>query len=209
MVTPITTPPVYRFKITDSTRINTSNVIPDTLIPQTISTTPVVDSGNTYYTSSSNSVNYDRASGPDRGWFMDWRQAKQRVLRNSKSFDGQKISIYSTIPSSATIADNVETCTPGLNSEKNFLTILNMFTGKPSKALAYDLSVTIAAATRASTTTVELPPGDFVEVKTRNANGKLGGKVVSVCKEGQVCKPPIDTPWGSYVGVKAGWREKQ
>lgn len=209
VVTPITTPPVYRFKITDSTRINTSNVIPDTLIPQTISTTPVVDSGNTYYTSSSNSVNYDRASGPDRGWFMDWRQAKQRVLRNSKSFDGQKISIYSTIPSSATIADNVETCTPGLNSEKNFLTILNMFTGKPSKALAYDLSVTIAAATRASTTTVELPPGDFVEVKTRNANGKLGGKVVSVCKEGQVCKPPIDTPWGSYVGVKAGWREKQ
>ena len=211
VVNPNATPLVYKFTISDlsATRINTSNAIPSTLIEQTISTTPVVDSGNTYYTSSSNSVNYDRASTPDRGWFMDWKQGKQRVLRNSKSFDGQKISIYSTIPSSATIADNVETCTPGLNSEKNFLTILNMFTGKPSKALAYDLSDTIAAATRASTTTVELPPGDFVEVKTRNANGKRGGKVVSVCKEGQVCKPPIDTPWGSYVGVKAGWREKQ
>lgn len=192
-----------------STRINTSNVMPATLIEQTVSTTPVVDAGNNYYTSSNNPVNYDRLSGPDRGWFMDWKQSKQRVLRNSKSFDGQKISIYSTIPSSATVGANVETCTPGVNSEKNFLTILNMFTGKPSKALAYDLPATIAASTRANITTVELPPGDFTEVKTRNPTGKLGGKIVSVCKEGQVCKPPIDTPWGSYVGVKAGWRGKQ
>jgi type IV pilus assembly protein PilY1 len=209
LVLPAATPPVYKFKITDSTRINTSNVIPTTLIEQTISTTPVIESGNTYYTSSSNSVNYERASGPDRGWFMDWKQPKQRVLRNSKPFDGQKISIYSTVPSSAAIGENIETCTPGLNSEKNFLTIVNMFTGKPSKAPTYDLSNTIAAGIRANTTTVELPPGDFTEVKTRNANGKLGGKVVSVCKEGQVCKPPIDTPWGSYVGLKAGWHGKQ
>ena len=210
-VDPNATPVVYKFEIKDlsSTRINTSNVIPATLIEQTISTTPVVESGNNYYTSSSNSVNYDRASVPDRGWFMDWKKDGQRVLRNSKSFDGQKISIYSTIPSSAAIADNVETCTPGLNSEKNFLTIVNMFTGKPSKALTYDLPDTIAASTRASTTTVELPPGDFIEVKTRNPQGKRGGKVVSVCKEGDVCKPPISTPWGSYVGLKAGWREKQ
>jgi type IV pilus assembly protein PilY1 len=202
---------VYKLDIENlsSTRINTSNVIPTTLIEQTITTTPVVDSGNNYYTSSSNSVNYDRVSGPDRGWFMDWKQARQRVLRNSKSFDGQKISIYSTVPSSAAIGENIETCTPGLNSEKNFLTIVNMFTGKPSKAPTYDLSNTIAAGIRANTTTVELPPGDFTEVKTRNANGKLGGKVVSVCKEGEVCKPPIDTPWGSYVGLKAGWHGKQ
>lgn len=199
----------YKFEITDSTPVNTSNVIPDTLIQQTISTSPFTSAGNSYYTSSSNSVDYERASEPDRGWYMDWRIAGQRVLRNSKSFDGQKISIYSTVPSAATVANNVESCTPGVNSEKNYLTILNMFTGKPSKAPSYDLPTTIAATTRAGTTTVELPPGDFVEVKTRNVNGKLGGKVVSACKAGQACKPPVDTPWGSYVGVKAGWGSKQ
>jgi type IV pilus assembly protein PilY1 len=210
VVNPNATPLVYKFTISDlsATRINTSNVIPNTLVEQTIALTPFTDSGNDYYTSSSNPVDYGRTSAPDRGWYMDWKKPGQRVLRNSKSFDGQKISVYSTVPSSATVPSNVESCTPGVNSEKNFLTILNMFTGHPSKARTFEFPDTVAAA-HPGATTVELPPGDFVEVKTRNANGQPGGKVVSACPEGQVCKPPIATPWGSYVGAKAGWREKQ
>jgi type IV pilus assembly protein PilY1 len=206
-VTPATTPPSTKFKITDSTPINSTSsaTLPATMVQQTISASTFVDGGVTYYTSTSNPVDYKSAS-PKRGWFMDWTVQGQRVLRNSKSFDGQKISIYSTVPNSATGSSNVETCTPGTTGERSFLTVLNLFSGNPSQSKVFDLT-TSAANSNPNTTGFESnPAGDTIEL--RNLGGG-GVKIIPPCPEGQVCAPPKELKFGKYVGARANWREKQ
>jgi type IV pilus assembly protein PilY1 len=203
-VTPPTYPATYKLQITDSTPINTTNTIPSTLVQQTISATTFVDKGFTYFTSSSNPVNY-KAATPKRGWYMDWAGvAGQRVLQNSKSFDGQKIQINSTKPSSVVASNSDETCTPATSAERSFLTVLNLFNGNPSQSPVFDLTPTVAT-TNPNTTMIEgNPAGDSIGIRTDN-----GIKFIPPCPEGTTCSPPPELKFGKYVGARANWREKQ
>lgn len=203
-VTPATTPATYKLQITDSTSISTPNALPGTLVQQTINTTTFVDKGFTYFTSSSNPVNYTGTT-PKRGWYMDWAGVPgQRVLQNSKAFDGQKIQINSTKPSSVVGSANEETCTPATNGERTFLTILNLFSGNPSKSVVYDLTPTVATSNPNTTTIEGNPAGDTVGFRTDE-----GIKFVPPCPEGTTCAPPTELKFGKYVGARANWREKK
>jgi type IV pilus assembly protein PilY1 len=204
-VSPATTPATYKFKITDSTPINTTSsaTLPNSMVKQTISSSTFVDSGITYFTSTSNPVSY-KGTSAKRGWFMDWTIPGQRVLRNSKSFDGQKVSIYSTVPSSATGATSGETCTPNMTPERSFLTVVNLFSGNPSQSPVFDLTASAASSHPATTGMENNPAGDSIELRTTK-----GVKIVTPCPEGTVCAPPTELKFGSYVGARANWRQKQ
>jgi type IV pilus assembly protein PilY1 len=204
-VSPATTPATYKFKITDSTPINTTSsaTLPSSMVKQTISSSTFVDSGITYFTSTSNPVSY-KGTSAKRGWFMDWTIPGQRVLRNSKSFDGQKISIYSTVPSSATGATSGETCTPNMTPERSFLTVVNLFSGNPSQSPVFDLTASAASSHPATTGMENNPAGDSIELRTTK-----GVKIVTPCPEGTVCAQPTELKFGSYVGARANWRQKQ
>lgn len=203
--TPATSPATYYLQITDTTPINTSSsvTLPSTLVEQTISATTFVDKGDTsYFTSSTNPVSYTGAS-PKRGWYMDWAVPGQRVLQNSKAFDGQKIQISSIKPNSAAGSTTDETCTPAVTNERNFLTILNLFNGNPSKSLVYDLTPT-AAASHPNTTTIEgKSAGNAIGLRTGT-----GIKMVPPC-EGKACTAPLELKFGKYVGTRANWHEKR
>lgn len=205
-ITPATTPATYKLQITDSTPINTSssNTLPTSLVQQTISTTTFIDKGFTYFTSSANPVNYKGASRK-RGWYLDWAGVPgQRVLQNSKAFDGQKIQINSTKPSSVAASTNDESCTPAVDGERSFLTVLNLFSGNPSKSAVYDLTPTVATSNPNTTTIEGNPAGDAVGLRTDD-----GIKFVPPCPEGTTCVPPTELKFGKYVGARANWREKK
>jgi type IV pilus assembly protein PilY1 len=203
-IKPATVPPSFKFVITDSSPINTTAAIPTTLVKQTISSTTFFDKGFRFFTSSSNPVNYSGVT-PNLGWYMDWEGVPgQRVLQNSKAFDGQKIQINSTKPSSIVESDDDETCTPSVDGERSFLTVLNLFTGNPAKDLVFDLTTTVGN-TNPNTTTIEgNPAGDNIILNTPE-----GGKPIAPCPEGTVCKEPPLLKYGKYVGARANWREKK
>lgn len=209
-ITPATTPATYKLEITDSTPINTSISSSNTvltslgLVQQTMSSTTFTDKGFTYFTSSTNPVNY-KGSSPKRGWFMDWAGVPgQRVLQNSQAFDGQKIQISSTKPSSVVGSASDETCTPATNVERSFLTVLNLFNGNPSKSVVYDLTPTVATSNPNTTTIEGNPAGDTIGLRTDE-----GIKFVPPCPEGTTCAPPTELKFGKYVGARANWREKK
>lgn len=204
-VTPATTPPSTRLNIVDSTPINTTSsaTMPTSLVQQTISNTTFIDGGITYYTSSSNPVNY-KGTNAKRGWYMDWTVNGQRVLQNITPFDGQKMRIDSTIPNSALSSSTDETCTPSTTGERSFLWVLNMFNGNPSKSTVYDLTPSSATVNPNTTGMESKPAGDTIGLTTEN-----GVKIVPPCPEGQICAPPIEIKYGKYVGARANWREKQ
>lgn len=204
-VTPATTPPSTRLNIVDSTPINTTSsaTMPTSLVQQTIDATTFIDGGITYYTSSSNPVNY-RGTNAKRGWYMDWTVDGQRVLQNATPFDGEKIRISSTVPNSTVGSSTEETCNPRTTGERSFLWVLNMFNGNPSKSPVYDLTPSSATDNPGTAGMESNPGGDTIGLTTEN-----GEKIVTTCLEGQVCTPPIELKYGKYVGARANWREKQ
>jgi type IV pilus assembly protein PilY1 len=211
-VTPATSPPSTRMVITDlaTTPINNSSsaTLPASLVEQVVNATTFVDSGNTYFKSSSNAVNYSAAASTKRGWYMTWRLGGQRVLQNSKAFDGQKVQIQSTVPSSAVNNNGLETCTPGVNGARNFTTVLNMFSGNPSSQPVFDLTA-VNAANVNSTTTIETTEGDPFYVNDPDGPSGAGKVILTPCPPGQTCTPPPKLKIGKYVGARGNWRETQ
>lgn len=189
--------------LTDSTAINTvsSTSLPSTLVQQTITGT-ITDAGTTYYTSSSNTVNYG-GSTPARGWYLNWSIAGQRVLHNSKAFTGQKILAQSTIPKSGGTTSTAETCTPVGTVERSFLSILNMFTGKPSVLPAFTLTSTTTS--NLAITTIESNPGSDYWLIRGDEKVKI---LKANCKAGQSCNSTELNP-DKYIGLRANWREIQ
>ncbi|WP_349280791.1 pilus assembly protein [Polaromonas hydrogenivorans] len=190
--------------LTDSTTINTvsSTSLPSTLVQQTITGT-ITDAGTTYYTSSSNTVNYG-GSTPARGWYLNWSNAGQRVLHNSKAFTGQKILVQSTVPKSGGTTSTAETCTPVGTDERSFLSILNMFTGKPSVLPAFTLTSTTTS--NVNITTLESNAGSGSDNWLIRTDDKV--KILKVCPAGQSCDPRDLNP-DKYIGLRANWREIQ
>ena len=185
--------------LTNATAVNdtTSTSLPSTLVQQTISTTTVVDSGITYYTSSSNPVVYTGAN-PKRGWYMNYTNDGQRVLQNPRAFSGQKVLIQSTIPRSGGVSSG-ETCTPTATPERSFFTILNSFTGNPSVLPVFSLNSTTTS--NLNITGMENSPGGdnwFIRngdnILVANPNSSAAAKKINPDK---------------YIGIRANWREIQ
>jgi type IV pilus assembly protein PilY1 len=184
--------------MTDGAVINTtsSTGLPSTLVQQTITGT-LTDAGTTYYRSSSNPVDFSTK----RGWYLNWSNAGQRTLHNSRAFSGQKVLIQSTIPKSGGTSSG-ETCTPAATAERSFLSVLNMFTGSPSALPVFALTDTTTSNT--DVLTIENNPGgdDWI---LRTAD-KV--KVIKTCPVGQTCTPTELNP-DKYIGIRANWREIQ
>lgn len=188
--------------------INTTSsaTLPVSLVEQVISPVTFADGGVTYYTSTTNAVNYTAtATTPaKRGWYMNWTVPGQRVLQNSKAYDGEKVLIKSTVPNSAIGSSTAETCTPGTTGERSFTFVLNMFTGNPSKQPVFDIT---AGNTTSHPNTAGMennPAGDTIELRTDK-----GLKITPPCPKDQTCSPPKELKFGNYVGARANWREKQ
>ncbi len=196
--------------ITEATPINTtaSTSIPTSLVPQTFTGT-LLDAGNTYYTQSSNPVLYTGAAAK-RGYYYNWPQAGERVLENPVIYSGQKVKIYSMIPSS-NAASNTETCTPTLTSDRRFQTINNGFTAAPPDQTVYDLTNPNAAGAKA-VATKELGPGESIALTVPCVgicNGNDKEKTIGICPEGQVCSSNTTTSKGGFTGRRANWRQVQ
>jgi type IV pilus assembly protein PilY1 len=203
--------------ITDAAVINTtaSTSLPTTLVQQTITATPVLDTGTNYYTSSNNAVDYvgtPAQAGPPavaavaakRGWYLNWPIGGQRVLQNMRAFSGQKILIQSMIPKTGA-SSNTETCSPSATTERSFQSVLNMFTGAPPVAPAFSFTdPLITAAIGQTITMVEGSAGDTTIIRTDTKIKLLS----SNCPVGQVCNSKDFNP-GSSVGVRANWRQVQ
>ena len=137
-------------QITDSRPISTTETAarPASLVQQSYGPSTAVD-GTTYHYASSAPISY---TGTDRrrGWWIDLPHAGQRVLRNPRSFEGQKILVHSVTPT-ATTAES-----PALpwNAGTSYLSVLNILTGHPPVQPAFapaDASVTLAGIGMAST----------------------------------------------------------
>lgn len=184
--------------ITDGTVINTTSTtgLPVTLVKQTITGT-LTDAGTTYYRSSSNTVDFSTK----RGWYLNWSNAGQRTLHNSRAFSGQKVLIQSTIPKSGGTAIG-ETCDPITTTERSFLSVLNMFTGSPSALPVFALTDTTTS--NIDVTTIENnPAGDDWILRTADRV-----KILKTCPVGETCIPTELNP-DKYLGLRANWREIQ
>jgi type IV pilus assembly protein PilY1 len=188
--------------IADSTPINTtsSTLLPTTLVQQTITDT-LAEAGATYYTSSSNAVNYGGGT-PKRGWYLDWSYGGQRVLHNTRAFSGQKILVQSTVPKAGT-SSSTESCTSISTTERSFLSILNMFTGNPSVLPPFTLTATTTS--NQNVTTIETSPGGDNKLIRTDDKIKL---LKANCPAGQSCTA-LDLNPDKYAGKRVNWREIQ
>lgn len=185
--------------VTDGSPINvaTDTGVPSNLVQQTISSTAITDGGNNYYSSSTNSVDY----ATKKGWYMNWAIAGQRNVQNIRLFDGQKILVQTMIPKTSANS-NQETCSPSATAERNFLTIVNMFTGKPPADPAFTLTDTSISNTNLSTR--ESYGGDTTIVRTTNKTKLLSAN----CKTGEVCNA-LDINPSKYTGSRGNWQQLQ
>lgn len=194
-----TTTTTNNMTISDSTPINSSldPGVPSTLVQQTTSSAEVVDGGNNYYSSSSNSVDYSTK----RGWYLNWAIAGQRNVQNIRLFDAQKILIQTMIPKTSANA-NQETCSPSATAERNFLTIINMFSGKPPVDPPFTL--TDVNIPNISLTTRETLGGDTTMIRTTNKTKLLSAN----CRQGEVCNS-LDVNPSKYTGSRGNWQQLQ
>jgi type IV pilus assembly protein PilY1 len=205
-------------QFTDATPINsTSNTsFSNSLVQQTITATPIVDSGTSYFTSSNNPVDYNGQPAvvgppavaevkPKRGWYLDWPLTSQRTLQNIRSFSGQKIMVQSLIPK---IGGNstAESCSASATTERSFQTVLNMFTGTPPASPAYTFTdtQTFTSSIAKTVTMVESSAGDTTIIRSEGKTKLLS----SNCPTGQVCNAKDFNP-GNYSGIRVGFRQVQ
>lgn len=189
--------------ITDAKPINldTDSGVPSTLVAQTIAATATQDTnGKSYYASSNNPVDYSTKFG----WYMNWAIGGQRNLQNIRLFDGQKILIQSMIPKVGTSA-NKETCTASATSERNFVTVVNIFSGKPSAAPVFNPTFGPTDPTNPppnpkDLTTLEVG-GDTSIMNTNNKKNLL-----TSCPVGQKCGKDELNP-SDFFGVRGNWRQ--
>lgn len=202
--------------ITDSAQgpINTTATtpagLPNTLVQQSFLSTTVADAGYTYYSQTTNPVDYSGnppAAPAKRGWYINWPVGGQRVLINPQPFGGTRMLIQSTVPRNSGVA-TIESCTPRLSNERSFISVIDMITGKPPAVPPFTLTDTANA--NVSNTNITLrendKPGDGILITK-------GDKLIRTtpCPPGQVCEPDKRINTGLYgtLGVRANWREIQ
>jgi len=169
--------------------------VPSNLVQQMISSTPLVDGETKYYASTTNNVDY----GPMRGWFMNWEIGGQRSLQNIRLYEGQKILVQTTILAASTSGAG-ESCTAGGSSERNFISVLNILTGKPSATPVFTLTNTALANTNLSTREIA---GSGVAL-LRGIN-KIKA-VSSACAAGSACTS-LELNMSRYTGARGNWQQ--
>lgn len=168
------------------------------LVLQTLSSTPVVDDGVSYYASSANDVDYSTK----RGWYMNLSASTgQRVLQNIRLYEGQKMLVQTTIPSTSA-SSHGESCTPSGSEERNFISVLNTFTGKPSSTPVFTL--TNAALGNANLSTREIAGSGVAILRGIN---KIKAASTS-CASGSTCAP-LDLNMSRYTGARGNWQQLQ
>ena len=184
---------IYGLHDNFTTAINSSTSTDslDTLLQQQTITGTFGDNGTTYYQGSGTTIGTDK-----RGWYLNWTIPGQRVLHNPRGFTGQKVLVQSTIPKSGSTAD-VETCSALPTSERTFLTIVNMITGRPSALPPFTI-VDANNSNRKNIITIENPTsGDILLMRSKDkllATG--GGNTIEINPD-------------KYMGLRANWREIQ
>lgn len=104
------------------------------LVEQT-QTVPTTISGTTYFTTSTNAIDY----ATKRGWFIDLTTVRERSTTNPGVFDKRLIYLVSTTPGIGNIIDSaVETCEPDATPAKQYLTLIDLIWGKPAATPVFD-----------------------------------------------------------------------
>ncbi|MBY0463433.1 MAG: hypothetical protein K2W33_00665, partial [Burkholderiales bacterium] len=107
------------------------------LVEQTQGTS-VVYSGRTYYKTSSNPVPYTGASAK-RGWYMDWPMQGERSVNNGGMLTNTLLYMRSRIPANGSQDSSTEeSCQPSASAAKEYMTILDIVTGKPPNKPMFD-----------------------------------------------------------------------
>ncbi|MDP2262057.1 MAG: PilC/PilY family type IV pilus protein [Hydrogenophaga sp.] len=156
---------------------------------------------NTFYNTTENDVIYTGVNAR-RGWFMDLPVSRERVLNNPVIYEGQKIMVSSNVP---TLGSSGETCDLSIVAEDNFISVLNMFSGKPSQTPVFATTDTSMNMNKASRT--RFGTGDYVTLKTNAGAELISPQGGNDCPEGQLCTKKLRLTTGSTPGARADWRE--
>lgn len=107
------------------------------LVQQTQTLTTTI-SGQTYYKTSTNAVPYTGA-GAKRGWYLDWPGLGERTINNGGILDKRLMFMRSRKPAVGSQTESSEeTCNPTATPAEEFLTIVDILSGKPSPTPTFD-----------------------------------------------------------------------
>lgn len=175
-----------------------------------------------YSHSTENTITYSRIDNTaKRGWFMDLPLSGERVLNPPGPFQGQRVLIPSTAPSSTA---GGESCEPKAAAGQSRLTVLNMITGRPPSSPVFfssDATMNLSKATSVMVASDELVSIDASQLRMDlftisnegyGAGSGLGnvvsngeGKVQSCAGNGCVFGGGVRL--GTSRGARADWRE--
>ncbi len=95
-------------------------------------------SGRQYFKTSSRPVSYSGA-GAKRGWYLNWPTLGERSVNNGGKLSNKLLFMRSRVPASGSQdSANTESCEPTATSAKEYLTILDIVTGKPPNKPMFD-----------------------------------------------------------------------
>jgi type IV pilus assembly protein PilY1 len=151
-----------------------------------------------YYNTSENEVDYGLGQ---RGWYFDLPEPRERVLVAPQIFQGQKVLLVSTLPKTGTSG---ESCEFVAGADDNWVNVLNMFSGKPSKEPVWPA----ADNSRDKATRTRFGEGEFISL-----DNKTGDKtdLISIKNDpncvGSLCTESLELTGSNPPGARADWRE--
>lgn len=174
------------------------------LVQQTVDSSVISTYGaRTFYTSSSNPVNYKStgANPNKRGWYMNFLDSGERGTLNPSLSDAGSdyANFFSSIPAQGTDS-NTETCSLTSKSEVPFTTTINMINGATTLKPYYDNNGGGFTGDEVVTSRVK-GQGKSVTFKNSDSSGTSTTYTVNN-PTGVGTKPPQDT------GITTGWRER-
>jgi len=107
------------------------------LVAQT-QTSSVTINGQNYFKTSSNAIDYT-GSTPKRGWYMRWPNEGERSVNNGGMLSNQLLFMRSRLPASGSQTSSTEeSCEPNAKAAAEFLTVLDIISGKASSKPVFD-----------------------------------------------------------------------
>lgn len=189
------------------------------LVAQT-QTSAVTIGGKKYFKTSSNAVPYSGA-GAKRGWYMEWPNLGERAVNNGGMLSSRLLFMRSRIPANGT-QDTVteESCTPNATAAVEYLTILDIVSGKPPTKPEFDTDgggmtgseepgVTRWESGRGDRIVFKTgKPGQWVSVGGGGSGGSGTGNNGQPCPAGKICD--ADGLHGTLLNLTGfGWRQLQ
>jgi type IV pilus assembly protein PilY1 len=95
-------------------------------------------SGQVFYKTSSNTVTYTGANAK-RGWYLDWPTVGERTVSNGGIVSKRLMYIRSRVPAIGSQTLNTEeTCEPTATPPDEYLTLVDILSGKPATEPVFD-----------------------------------------------------------------------